>query len=58
MSKTPMRDAWLAKFQNENCKGCRFANDKRVGTGKPCCIYPGRLLTTPDKCLTRLGGKE
>ena len=49
----------LKEFQEKNCRGCRFASKKNVGTGRPCCTFPGRLLTSPDVCLTKLGdGKE
>ncbi len=41
-------------YQLANCKGCRFADEPLVGTGRPCCTYIGRLLASPDKCLTRI----
>lgn len=43
-----------AEYQEKNCRECRFADEAMVGTGEPCCTYPGRLLATPDVCLTRL----
>lgn len=31
----------LKELQEKNCRGCRFANQEKVGTGEPCCTYPG-----------------
>lgn len=45
------QDMELVKFQEANCKPCRFADRATVGTGKPCCTYPGSLLASSDKCL-------
>lgn len=48
------------EFQTSNCKDCYFAELKKVGTGKPCCTYPGRLETThiyPTQCLSKRQGK-
>jgi hypothetical protein len=30
----------LAEFQEENCRGCRFADEPKVGTGQACCTHP------------------
>jgi len=35
-------DRW---WQIENCQGCRFSINELVGSGKPCCTYPGRIET-------------
>jgi len=43
----------LAKFQEANCKGCKFAERKLVGTGKPCCTYWTSIQVEGKKCLTR-----
>ena len=51
-------DEGLAKFQKENCAGCRFADDAKVGTGEPCCQYPGLTRQAGEVCLTRLGPKK
>ena len=48
----------LPKWQNENCKGCRFADKKLIGTEKPCCIYSGYYKTnSKGKCITKRGMK-
>lgn len=31
----------LMGYQLANCKGCRFADEPLVGTGRPCCTKPG-----------------
>ena len=36
-------DNGLAAFQRENCSDCNFADKLKVGTGEPCCQYPGKL---------------
>jgi hypothetical protein len=41
------------EFQEQNCKGCYFANDAKVGTGKPCCTYASQLNIERGVCLTR-----
>jgi len=43
----------LAEFQERNCKGCRYADDNKVGTGEPCCTFPGPLTHKGGRCLTR-----
>jgi len=52
-------DKELVEFQEANCRGCYFA-DEKVGTGHPCCTYPSHLHiegkqigTQPPECLTR-----
>ena len=30
----------LEEYQLKNCEGCYFAEEKKVGTGKPCCTKP------------------
>ena len=42
----------LAAYQEKNCRGCRFADDA-VGTGEPCCTFPGQLQSEGDTCLCR-----
>jgi len=43
----------LAEWQVANCEGCRFADGKLVGTGEPCCQFPGRLQTGDEgQCLS------
>ncbi len=41
------------EFQEANCRGCRFADDEKVGTGEPCCTYAFQLNVVEGKCLTR-----
>ncbi len=43
----------LKGFQATNCKGCKFADKKKVGSGKPCCQYAFGLDVQGDKCNTR-----
>lgn len=43
----------LAEFQDRNCKGCFYANEKEVGTGRACCTWPQPLNLEGGKCLTR-----
>lgn len=45
----------LKQFQEENCHGCYFVDDKKVGTGEPCCTYSFRLKISNngEKCLVR-----
>ncbi len=43
---------WLNKFQETNCRGCRYAIWGPVGVGELCCEF---FATEVDngKCLTR-----
>ena len=34
----------LEGWQKRQCEGCYFADDGKVGTGQPCCTYPGYLV--------------
>lgn len=43
----------LAAYQEKNCRGCRFADHDAVGTGEPCCTFPGQLQSEGDTCLCR-----
>jgi hypothetical protein len=43
----------LTEFQERNCKGCRYADEKKVGTGKPCCTFPGPITQKDGRCLVR-----
>jgi len=38
----------MKQFQLKNCKDCYFAEAKKVGTGEPCCTYPGKLIVNPE----------
>jgi len=44
----------LKAYQLRNCQACKFADPKAVGTGEPCCQYPGLAETDHEKgvCLT------
>ena len=46
-------DQGMADFQNANCKGCKFADKPKVGTGKPCCQYYSKLDHRNGTCYTR-----
>ena len=52
MPKQPFKD-YLKEFQEANCRGCSYADAAKVGTGKPCCTYPGLPYIENDKCATR-----
>ncbi|KKN11989.1 hypothetical protein LCGC14_1021020 [marine sediment metagenome] len=45
-------DTYTAKFQEANCRGCRFADKATVCTGEPCCTI-GLPDIRDDKCYTR-----
>jgi len=53
-----MRTERLEEFQERNCRGCFYAEEEKVGTGRACCTYPQPLKLedgryAPPKCLTR-----
>ena len=29
----------LSEWQKRNCAGCKFADEKKVGTGEGCCTF-------------------
>ena len=43
----------LAEFQKRNCKGCFYADEEKVGTGRACCTYPQPIKHERGECLTR-----
>lgn len=44
----------IKKFQNKNCKGCFFADVKKVGTGEPCCTKPTPAkMRDAETCIDR-----
>jgi hypothetical protein len=44
----------MNEWQIKNCKGCKYSDDKKVGTGEPCCTYPMKLKMDNDgNCLTK-----
>lgn len=44
----------MVGFQKANCaRGCRFAERKLVGSGKPCCTFSGKLEVKGITCKTR-----
>ncbi len=44
----------LVEWQRAHCIGCKFTDTQKVGTGKPCCTFPGNLETgTGPRCETR-----
>ena len=47
------QDEGLKEFQNANCKGCKFADNEKVGTGEPACQYAFRLDIENGVCKTR-----
>jgi len=45
---------YLKEFREANCRGCFYADEAKVATGKPCCTYPGGFPYIEDnKCFTR-----
>lgn len=47
------QDEGLKAFQNANCKGCKFADKSKVGTGEPCCQYAFKLDIKDGICHTK-----
>ena len=49
----------MEDFQNTNCADCYFAEGAKVGTGEPCCTYPGKLVCAVNGliCLSKREGK-
>lgn len=44
----------LSEWQKRNCAGCKFVDEKRVGTGEACCTYFMMLEMDDDgECKTR-----
>ena len=43
----------MKDFQKMNCEGCYFADTEAVGTGEPCCTYPGKLEVISGRCQQR-----
>lgn len=43
----------LTDFQNANCKGCKFADKPKVGTGMACCQYAFKLDHSGGICHNR-----
>lgn len=44
----------LSDYQERNCRGCKFADTARIGTGKPCCTRP----TMPEAVNFICQGRE
>lgn len=53
--KAEVERTWdLAGWQKKNCVGCRFADKKKAGTGKPCCTHTGGYeVAYEGHCKTR-----
>ncbi len=47
----------LIDWQNRECKGCTFADDPKIGTGKFCCTHAGRIsiAVATGLCETKEG---
>lgn len=42
------------EWQKTNCKGCYYADSKKVGRGEPCCTFAFRLeYSESGRCLKR-----
>ncbi len=49
----------LSDWQKRNCAGCRYADEKMVGTGEACCTYYLHCETDDEgECKTRRGKNE
>ena len=46
------RSQELIEFQNANCATCDKADKTAVGTGLPCCQFPGQIEAKDGICLT------
>ena len=46
-----MRKSEARRFQSANCQDCKFADQRRLKLGSPCCTYPGQIETSDGKCL-------
>ena len=47
-------DLPLDEWQKRECKGCFFADDKKVGTKKACCTYTDtEVFDCLGHCKTR-----
>jgi len=42
-----------AIWQSNNCSRCKFADQSKVGTGEPCCTYPGTIKAVGAICWQR-----
>ncbi|MBA7603173.1 hypothetical protein ES703_10277 [subsurface metagenome] len=47
----------LAHWQSNNCSRCKFADQSKVGTGEPCCTYPGLINQAGPICYSRREGE-
>ena len=43
----------LKKFQEANCVGCRFVDEKAIGNDG-CCQFSGHLLVIKEHCYSRV----
>ena len=48
----------LTEFQRRNCRGCFYADEEKVGTGRACCSYPQPLKLERGECLTPNTGRK
>jgi hypothetical protein len=46
-------DEGLKDFQKQNCTGCFFADDDKVGTGEPCCTKPTQIEAKEGICQSK-----
>ncbi len=43
----------LSEWQKRNCTGCRFADEKKIGTGDACCtFYLSIEMDSEGECKT------
>lgn len=50
-------DLAFVEFQEENCRGCFYADAPLVGSGKPCCTKPTQIEVIAGKCKSRREAK-
>jgi len=43
----------LREFQIQHCKGCLYAKNEKIGTGKACCTCPSIPRIGNNICFTR-----
>lgn len=48
-----VRGPRIGQWQFDNCSHCKFATQSNVGTGRPCCTYPGKIDSVGGICQQR-----
>lgn len=53
-----VRGPRIGEFQFNNCLHCKFATQSNVGTGRPCCTYPGPITSVAGLCKQKQDTKD